>query len=1173
ELDPALLALTGPVPQFDILIQQAADGTVTVERARLIGAAAELHLAGTLDPETLETDLELGMHVTKPEAAAQITSGARFSAARATATVRGPPDRLTVGVRSQIGGFSGFGVTTARIEAGLDANLHRHGGTGTISIGISGIAADSPGDMAGLPPKLDLTTSFAIDLEEQTVALSDLRLAGAGMAVTGGGRADLDGGDVALDLRATTDSLAPVAAIAGIDLSGRADASVTLSGGGLGERMSGTLSVELADVASDVLPLAPTLGRSATLTATIAAASPDGIEISAFRLAGTNLALDGKLAIGGAGDTIDLAATLGEHRLAPWEAMTGKALAGSISGTVSVSGPLADPQARLDIDLNAIGTDDGAVGPFDGRIAAGASTLASAPSGLISANLTGPDGPIAAATRFALPSPDTLAFDAIRVTAAGVRLDGTVSLGLESGLATGNLAIAADNLDTVGAIAGIPLRGSLTADISLGSTGDDQTATLRLAAPALTLTQPGGGELAVRGTAGTARLDGLSPEPKFDVEMTVDSLSVGDMAFTELSLTANGTPARIAFDAEGAGTLPAPVDLAASGSVGEADGGWTVTLDRLTGSAADYPFRLRAPVTATVAAGRLSVSPLDLSLGDGRLTGQAALDPQRVAVRLDLAGLPLAMLAALADGAPPLGGTMSLQATLNGDPATPDGSVDLQLADVTASEVAPAESVALHGKATARLGDGQLALQADIGGFAERGLTLDAALPLRLSVQPFAASLPPEGAIEGRMDWQGQVATLWEALPLAGHRLAGVADISLRAGGTVADPLVTARLSLADGRYENLDIGTVLDRLAVSATVDAGRTLTVELSGTDGGSGTLSGAGTVELDPPAGFPMTVDLQFGDATLVRRDDVTLSANGDLDISGDMTAMTLSGEIETTRIEARVDESLPPSVVDLDVVDSQAAEDAQVAGSEEAAEPSPLTLDLALVVPRQAFVRGRGLDSEWAGRLEITGNAASPAIAGTLSFVRGDFNFAGKRFSLEGSTIVFDGTPDADPLLNIRAAHRTGDVTALILIGGRASNPTIELSASPPLPQDEILARVLFGKGAGSLSALEAVQLAAAVGQLSGQAGGVGVLDRMRNALGVDVIEVGAGEEGGANLRAGRYINENTFVGVTQGTTPGSTGVIVEIEVLPNITIDTEVDPRGTNKTGVKWKYDY
>ena len=53
-----------------------------------------------------------------------------------------------------------------------------------------------------------------------------------------------------------------------------------------------------------------------------------------------------------------------------------------------------------------------------------------------------------------------------------------------------------------------------------------------------------------------------------------------------------------------------------------------------------------------------------------------------------------------------------------------------------------------------------------------------------------------------------------------------------------------------------------------------------------------------------------------------------------------------------------------------------------------------------------------------------------------------------------------------------------------ITGVADAPQFELTSVPPLPQDEILARLLFGESAGQLTALQAAQLGAALVTLTG-----------------------------------------------------------------------------------------
>jgi translocation and assembly module TamB len=193
------------------------------------------------------------------------------------------------------------------------------------------------------------------------------------------------------------------------------------------------------------------------------------------------------------------------------------------------------------------------------------------------------------------------------------------------------------------------------------------------------------------------------------------------------------------------------------------------------------------------------------------------------------------------------------------------------------------------------------------------------------------------------------------------------------------------------------------------------------------------------------------------------------------------------------------------------------------------------------------------------------------------VRGLFTAVGKTFELEKGSLEFLGGEEINPLIDLRAVNRTSDLTAVIALSGPVQNPTIALSSEPPLPQDEVLSHLLFGKASGELSTLEAVQLASALAKLSGRGGGgLGILDRMRRGLGVDVLRVessGEGEEATTAVKAGKYVTEDVYVGVTQGATAEAGGVEVEIEVTPNISIETENRSDGQSNVGVRFKWDY
>ena len=171
---------------------------------------------------------------------------------------------------------------------------------------------------------------------------------------------------------------------------------------------------------------------------------------------------------------------------------------------------------------------------------------------------------------------------------------------------------------------------------------------------------------------------------------------------------------------------------------------------------------------------------------------------------------------------------------------------------------------------------------------------------------------------------------------------------------------------------------------------------------------------------------------------------------------------------------------------------------------------------------------------------------------------------------------------EPLLDMLAVSRNGNVTINIAVTGSASDPKIKLSSTPTLPQDEILAQFLFGRGAAELGPSQLAQVAEAVAQLAGGGSGGGVVDSMRQALGLDRLGIGTGGQdsnsksssgvGSATVEGGRYIAPGVYLGGRQGLQGDSRGV-VQIEVIPHVKIEAEVGTKSTGRAGVALEYDY
>jgi translocation and assembly module TamB len=313
------------------------------------------------------------------------------------------------------------------------------------------------------------------------------------------------------------------------------------------------------------------------------------------------------------------------------------------------------------------------------------------------------------------------------------------------------------------------------------------------------------------------------------------------------------------------------------------------------------------------------------------------------------------------------------------------------------------------------------------------------------------------------------------------------------------------------------------------------------------------------------------VQLERARLVARDDATATLSGRVALAGNVAAPRITGEINVNRADVSIPERLGPRVAVLPVEEVGMRRDArQTPGAAGARSEFALGLDLTVAMANQVFVRGRGLDSEWQGHVRVEGTTDQPRATGTLDLRRGTFTLLGRRFDLRRGVITFTGASPPRPILDIEAVARSSTITAVIRITGDANAPVVALDSEPPLPQDEILARLLFNRSPGELGPGDAVELAAAINTLLG---GSDLLGGARQALGLDTLNVsGQGLQDG-RVSAGRHLNDRVFVEVGKGAAAGSENVKLEVELLPNLSLNAGTNVQAQSGVGLKWRFDY
>lgn len=688
----------------------------------------------------------------------------------------------------------------------------------------------------------------------------------------------------------------------------------------------------------------------------------------------------------------------------------------------------------------------------------------------------------------------------------------------------------------------------------------------------------GPGVLLTEGSiAGTAKVVDNAGGARATLNLTAKDAVLRDAAGLTLdaaTITADGPLARLPLRIQASGAAPnGAYSLDASGVLSERapSQGWQLTLD---GSGKLGRTQLRTTETALlVFGGPVTEAHLKLAASGGRNAengGTAAIDA-RIAkgsadIVADITGLPLAAVNQ------DLAGRADARLTLKGQGETLTGALDATLKNVRAR--GSGRTLTLDGTLQARLNDRAITIEANAR--SAQGLTAEGSfvLPAVASAAPLRLAIDRKRPAEGTFSANGEIKPLWDLLMSGDRSLSGQVALRGILGGTLADPRLLGQGQLTGGAFEDAATGLKLRNLAISAAFADNAIDVSQVSANDTNGGKASGSGRVSLQ--RGGTSSFRLDLARFQVIDNDIAEATATGQVTINrGAAGNPRVEGSLRIDRAEIAAEPLSPSGVTPMDVVEINKPRDpaARRAEAAEAAKTRGAAIDLAidLRAPRGIFVRGRGLDVEMSLDANVGGTTARPLLTGTARVVRGEYDFAGKRFEFDERGSVTLSTDPSKIRLNLTATREDPSVTAVIRVEGTAAKPEITLTSSPQLPQDEVLSRVLFGSSAAQLSPYEAAQLASALAALAG-GGGFDVIGNIRQLAGLDRLTIGGTEVTGVTVAGGKYLTNDVYLELIGGGREGG-AVQVEWRIRKNLSLVSRIAGGGESKLSVRWRRDY
>lgn len=980
----------------------------------------------------------------------------------------------------------------------------------------------------------------------QPLSVTNLALKGADytLRATGDLQSAVFTGGLGLEIA----DLTPFSALAGRSLEG----NIGLAANGTIEPISGAFDLALNGIANglktDDLAVDRLLAGATSLSGAIMR-SAEGLQLDRVRLINnqSDILLDGRYASAGADisaeailrDIADISEA-GRGALTARITMKGQDKGYDLDAMLAMPQGVLSGKAAQDIALN-----------FDGALNDGAL------AGILSAAGRLDDQAITLTSNIKRDEA-TLQLNDLEGQIGGAAIRANLTQFASSRLIDGQLTLRANDISAIAALALQEAAGKIDATIILKPDGPQQSADIQAVASNVSYQQNRIGsaniQASLRDLFGMARVDATLESQNIVANGTlIESLQAdasSEGAVTRFDVATQLRQYSTTINAKGRLMRQATQQIIQLEALG---------LKSTLGNAA-----LNSPTQVTFAGGAITLGRTQLNVRDGQLTLEGAIAE---ALRLDvnLSQLPLDIANIFAP-ALNVGGRLNGGIRIEGTAKAPRASFTLAGQDVSLKPLQDngIAALTLNTSGILDLGAGMITLNTLN---ARNGDGVDV---VSTGIIPFAGS-----GLNIRLDGTAPLNIAQRFLQSRGATVEGNARFNITALGSVQAPQLSGLLTVSNGILSDplsnirlTNIGLIAGLVGEQINIQR---MNAQLSG--GGAVSASGSIGISGDLPADIAVNLD----NAGYSDGQTFATVLNGQMQLGGSLLRdPKLSGRINVGKTDITIPESFASNAELLEVSHLSPSDKTRRTlerltqaspAPTPTSRPSILQLDLSINAPNQIFVRGRGLDAELGGAIMVRGPMTNLTPIGQFDLRRGRLSLLGQRFNLQEGSVTLTGS--LDPLLSFTVQTVSGDVTAFIFLKGRASDLKVTFASQPELPEDEVLAQIIFGQSLSNLSPLQITRLAAIAVELTGGQSPQ-LVDGIRNGLGLDDLDVVDDGQGNAAVKAGKYINEKVYLGVQAGQ---ETEATINLDITDSLTARGAVSSGGDTSLGVFFENDY
>lgn len=365
---------------------------------------------------------------------------------------------------------------------------------------------------------------------------------------------------------------------------------------------------------------------------------------------------------------------------------------------------------------------------------------------------------------------------------------------------------------------------------------------------------------------------------------------------------------------------------------------------------------------------------------------------------------------------------------------------------------------------------------------------------------------------------------------------------------------LSGNLLLKQGTYENLLHGTSLENIDIQANLTHDAINITSLTAHSRPKGLVTGNGIVSLSPTVQSTFTV--KTTDFVPLKDNMITVSANSDMRLIGNIHNLKLLGKINLNDLLILLPDLQANDTPKLNIT---RLSDDKIIQTEPISILNSIQTDIDVFIQEGAKITGFGLNGFPYGTLKIYDNLNAPSIDGQIQIARGKIELLNRNFKITKGGIFIKKT---NPIFNIEATNRIDKNDINLTLKGTLESPDIILTSTPPLPKEEIIALLIFGKNKQQLSPFQALKLANTLYQLSrGKSGAGGTFDvvgKTERLLNIDELNIDSGDNNSVNIGAGKYVSDDIYVATDYNPSTTDTLFRIELKLTDTINLNTRIN---------------